>query len=877
MSQSLERLSAALADRYRIEREVGHGGMATVYLAEDIKHKRKVALKVLKPELAAVLGAERFVQEITTTAALQHPHILPLFDSGTADGFLYYVMPFIDGETLRDKLDRETQLGIDEAVKIAIEVADALDYAHGQGVVHRDIKPENILLHNGRPMVADFGIALALSAAAGGRMTETGLSLGTPYYMSPEQATAEKEISARSDVYSLGSVLYEMLAGQPPHLGGSAQQIIMKIIAEPVPPVTTLRKSVPLNVAAATAKSLEKLPADRFASAKAFGEALANPAFTTGAAGLDSVAPMRAAGWRARAAVPLIGVTVALLGLALWGWLRPPADAGLFSRFSIPVQTGIGIGGVGISPDGGQIIYQDVSEGLLLRRRESLDAHRIKGIKGPAWSPFFSPDGRSIGYDTGFPGSLMVVSIDGGTPRVLVADSSAGFGGYWGADGTIYYTSTRGSLMRVSAAEGTPQLVATPDTARGEYMLVGPDLLPGGRAALVVVYGSGSPQIGVVDFATGSTTILTQGMLARFAAPDHLLIARETGELAVLPFDPKRLSVTGPAVSLGDRARIAWGGYTSALALSQVGDLLYLSQTDDSATLVRVDRTGATQPVDPDWREMFSGMALSPDGKRLAISKYVEGRDETWVKTLDRGPLSRLAFGGNLTYRPAWSPDGRSITFISDRDLTAPSGVYTVPADGGEAALIYRTQAPADEAEWSRDGKWLVVRIGSGGGRDLYAVRWGTDEPPIPIAVTQFDEYAPTLSPDGRFIAYVSAESGRPEIHVRPFPNVQNARWPVSTNGGAEPVWAHSGRELFYRSAANELVAVQVAPGPAFRSLGERVLFSTIDFHTDALHRMYEVMPGDQSFLFAKLRSGQQGAIVVVQNWRKALVQGGIR
>ena len=224
--------------------------MATVYLAEDLKHKRKVAVKVLRPELAAVLGAERFVQEIETTANLQHPHILPLFDSGEADGFLYYVMPYIEGETLRDKLNRETQLGIDEAVKITTDVADALDYAHRQNVIHRDIKPENILLHDGRPMVADFGIALAVSAAAGGRMTETGLSLGTPHYMSPEQATAEKDLTARSDQYSLASVLYEMLTGHPPHVGASAQQIIMKIVTEEAQPITTLRKSVPPNVAA---------------------------------------------------------------------------------------------------------------------------------------------------------------------------------------------------------------------------------------------------------------------------------------------------------------------------------------------------------------------------------------------------------------------------------------------------------------------------------------------------------------------------------------------------------------------------------------------------------------------------------------------------
>jgi len=253
----LARLKSSLADRYRIDRELGAGGMATVYLAQDLRHDRHVAIKVLKPELAAVLGAERFVVEIKTTAALQHPHILPLFDSGTADGFLYYVMPYVQGETIREKLNRETQFGVEEAVRIVREVADALDYAHRHGVIHRDIKPENILLHDGRAMVMDFGIALAVSAAAGGRMTETGLSLGTPHYMSPEQATAEKEITPRSDIYSLATVLYEMLAGQPPHIGGSAQQVIMKILTEDPAPVSAMRKNVPPNVVAALAKALD--------------------------------------------------------------------------------------------------------------------------------------------------------------------------------------------------------------------------------------------------------------------------------------------------------------------------------------------------------------------------------------------------------------------------------------------------------------------------------------------------------------------------------------------------------------------------------------------------------------------------------------------
>src|SRR5262245_19934082 len=282
-----ERVAAALDGRYRIERRLGEGGMATVYLAFDQKHDRHVALKVLKPELAAVLGAERFIHEIKTTANLQHPHILPLFDSGRAGGqadgraeeFLYYVMPFVEGETLRQTLNRETQLVIDESVRITREVADALDYAHRHGVIHRDIKPENILLQDGRAMVADFGIALAVSAAAGGRMTETGLSLGTPHYMSPEQATADKHITNRSDIYSLGSVLYEMLTGEPPHTGASAQAISAKIVTDEARPVRELRKAVPPHVAAAVAKALEKLPADRFDSAKAFGEALHNPAF----------------------------------------------------------------------------------------------------------------------------------------------------------------------------------------------------------------------------------------------------------------------------------------------------------------------------------------------------------------------------------------------------------------------------------------------------------------------------------------------------------------------------------------------------------------------------------------------------------------------
>ena len=279
MSDPITRLNAALEGRYRIESELGQGGMATVYLADDLKHERKVALKVLKPELAAVVGAERFLAEIKTTANLQHPHILPLFDSGEADTFLFYVMPYVEGETLRDRLGREKQLPVDEAVRIASDVAEALHAAHEQGVIHRDIKPANILLSKGRPLVADFGIALAVSAAGGGRLTETGLSMGTPFYMSPEQASADREASAASDVYSLGCVLYEMLVGEPPYVGSSAQAVLAKILMADAPAPTAARTSIPANVDAAIRRALEKLPADRFTGAQEFAKALVDPGF----------------------------------------------------------------------------------------------------------------------------------------------------------------------------------------------------------------------------------------------------------------------------------------------------------------------------------------------------------------------------------------------------------------------------------------------------------------------------------------------------------------------------------------------------------------------------------------------------------------------
>ena len=887
MTAAFERLSAALADRYRIERELGQGGMATVYLAEDLRHDRKVAVKVLKPELAAVLGAERFVQEIKTTAALQHPHILPLFDSGTAGGFLYYVMPYIQGETLRTKLDRETQLGIDESVRIATNVADALDYAHRQGVIHRDIKPENILLHDGRPMVADFGIALALSAAAGGRMTETGMSLGTPHYMSPEQATADKEITGRSDIYSLGSVLYEMLAGQPPHLGGSAQQIIMKIIAEDAQPVTMLRRSVPANVAAAVAKSLEKLPADRFATAREFGDALRDPSFRTGdATGAATWTGAPGASRRTLAAVTALALL--LLVVALTGWLRPrPAAPVIRYGLSLPPSQAMVPGSQTPepAPDGSFIVYIGPSEGgnqLWVKRRDSYAATPIAGTVGVSCFTI-SPDGGWVGFITN--GRLSKVPIGGGTPILLASDNVATeYGVAWLDDGSLVYP-LRGAagLMRVPSAGGAPSVLWKSDS----LLSLLPAALPGGHGVLFQSCNAScaTSELWGVGLTGGPAHRVTPGASAgAFLGPDHLIYSNEAGGLFTAPFDLKRLQPTGPAVALGEQLGNSAG--TQQFHVSRSGTLIILTggATSSGRTfdMVWVDRNGRETPVDTTWTFQLTslannhGWALSPDGSRVAIGLSTQAGDDIWVKPLPTGAAYRVTFDAMPENRPRWTPDNQYITFVGVRQ---PGGIYRHRADGtGTDSLLLR--GTMDEALVSPDGRWLVIRQGSvgsvSGGRNIMGVRLGTDTVPVPVLATEFDEEAVALSPDGKWMAYQSDETGRTEVFVRPFPNADAGKRQVSSGGGVAPLWSRDGTELFYLSRNHDMMAARITPG-AMVDVGAPVaLFHVRDALLGAESNWYTPwdVARDGRFLMARLVGGsndQAGAIVVVENWRSEL------
>ncbi len=888
----LARLTAALSDRYRIERELGQGGMATVYLAEDLKHKRKVALKVLKPELAAVLGAERFVQEITTTAALQHPHILPLFDSGSAgqgDGgteFLYYVMPFIDGETLRAKLDRETQLGVAEAVTISSEVADALDYAHRHGVIHRDIKPENILLHEGRPMVADFGIALAVSAAAGGRMTETGLSLGTPHYMSPEQATAEKEISARSDVYSLGSVLYEMLTGSPPHVGASAQQIIMKIVTEEAAPVTRLRKAVPHNVAAAVAQAIQKLPADRFESAAQFAGALRDPHFvgTAGATAASAGATGVGGAWN-RLTMSVAALAAILAVVAAWAiTTRPVAAPNRVLRTVIALPDSVILftptfgSRVAVSRDGSRMVVGGYGSGgrqLWLRQSDRLDAVPIPGTS-EAHAPFFSPDGTRLAFFTVEPTVLKVVAFDGG-PATVLADTGLRSGrraqpaaAVWGMDGAIYSGSLDG-VIRIPEAGGRWTMASSLDTLADEKGHTPTDALPNGRGLIMTVAHTPNTMVSlydvaVLDLQSGSHKILTRAVYGRYVAPGYLVVVRADGVMLAASFDPDRLELTGPLVALGSEVD-ASGGFLD-FAVTDDGSLLHVERPAgvNAAELIWVRRDGTVSPFDPGWHADFESVAFSPDGSQLAAGAFTRDGAELWIRQMPDGPQSRLTTEGPINYRPTWMPDGKRVAFRTMNTATGRFEFVAKRADGiGPTELLASEQRSIATGVISADGQWRIYRSDAteGGRGDILALRTG-DSVPVPLVATPAEERYPALSPDGRWLAYRSDEGGSAEIWVRPFPNVNEGKFQVSLNGGTEPLWSHSGRELFYVTPGNELVAASVATSPAFVVTRRETLFAVPGgVNRNIATAAYDITPDDSRFLMIRSQTpGLAGAVV---------------
>ncbi|MEP7326091.1 MAG: protein kinase [Gemmatimonadota bacterium] len=866
------RLAASLADRYRIERELGAGGMATVYLAQDLRHDRKVAVKVLRPELAAVIGAERFLSEIKTTANLQHPHILPLFDSGAADSFLFYVMPFIEGESLRDRLNREKQLPISDAVRIATEVAGALDYAHRHGVIHRDIKPENVLLHDGRALVADFGIALAASKAGGSRMTETGMSLGTPHYMSPEQAMGEREITARSDVYSLGAVTYEMLAGEPPFTGSTAQAIVARVVTETPRALTMQRHTIPPYLEAAVFTALEKLPADRFESAAEFAAALE-----------DGGRPGRHYGRKAAGLMPpgagvrpltmIFAALVLLLALAagwfLRGW-KIPAQSGAPVQFAFRVgQPGRDRAFVDISPDGRRVLQAVQDSGgvnrIVIRELGSTTLTPVPGTEG-ASDPVFSPDGQWIAFVAD--GKLRKVPVGGG-PSVLLADSvNAGAG--WGLDGSLLYTLSGNGLWRVPASGGASERLTTLDTVRKEFNHWYPQDLPGSRAAIFNSYSTpfARSRIEAVEFATGRRTVLVEGaVFGRYVASGHLLFVRD-GAIFAVRFNPSTLKLTGSPVPVMDD--VAWSAPdgVAGYAVSQNGTLVYLkaSEWNVDRRVVWVDRGGSERPAIPEpgpWAEP----RLSPDGRWIVLTG-LEPKREVWLFEVGRRILTQLTRTQGAAFNAVWMPDSRSIIYTVEDPVY---DLHRIPIDASTPdAPLVASKNDKMASSVSPDGRTVAYLEVMDPDRLMLAPLDGGV--PTSFEARETSQRNGMFSPDGRWLAYEGlGVSGEPNVYLRALEG-SGGRRQVSADGGSQPRWTRGGREIVYRKGdATMAVSVQPETGEVgtptllFRFAGVGQLGATRTFG-------YDVTPDGSRFLMVAPveRPGAQPSVVVL-DWFEEL------
>ena len=893
-------LNAALAGRYEIEREIGEGGMANVYLARDVKHNRRVALKVLKPELGAVLGTERFLSEIQVTANLQHPNLLPLFDSGEAAGLLFYVMPFVEGESLRARLDRERQLPVDEAVRIGVAIAGALEYAHKAGVIHRDMKPENILLQAGQPVIADFGIALAVSKAGGARVTQTGLSLGTPQYMSPEQATGDRAIDSRTDIYSLGAIVYEMLTGEPPHVGGTAQAIIAKLMTEEVRPVTVLRRTVPPHVDAAVRHALQKLAADRFATAGDFAAALNGTrvvALPTGSLGASGAGGTHAGAMTGNAPGPMsarMRLLVGALALAAVGgvgtatWLASrPAPPAISMQFVVPLPDSVtlfGGGGrkVALSRDGSRMVVYGVINGtraLFVRRLSEPELTRVPGTPAeiqtpPSGStPSFSPDGAWILYTDG--ARLMRIPYAGGTP-IVVADSAAN--GSWG-DGDIVAFTRRNALWATSALEPRPRLVARPDTAAGIWALKWPHVLPGGTHVLVTTDRTpqgnivDSLQLAVVSITDGAVTMLgVRGTCATYVAPGYLMFGQAGGAVAVAPFSLRSKAVTGQAVSLLAGVWQGSGGATG-YAASDNGLLTFqpIAASSTESYFV-VDRAGMVRRRFGDRMPNPYG-DISPDGRRVLGYSATQSYPEAWMFDVVTGSRERV-MNANEGFSPRWSSDGRRILFLRRQGIVTSIVSRAWDRSGPDSVVLTDSThtfwgvVSGPPKGWTlfrgsvtRDGLEAILMAPT---ESLRAVRAFVSSP---VARAQ----APALSPDGSLVAYQSDESGIYQVYVQPVPG-PGPRLLISPRNGFDPVWSREGRTVLYRDG-RRIQSATLGGTPLSVIARDSLFYDTYDALPAAGRRFWDVFPGGKEFLMVR-SSPSSGSLRILLNWREALGTG---
>ncbi len=884
MKESLP--SQTMIAHYRILSRIGAGGMGEVYRASDTKLGRDVAIKVLPASFASDADRlARFEREAHLLATLNHPNIAAIYGFEEAQDVYALVLELVEGPTLADRIEAGP-IPWDEALLLAKQIAEALEYAHEHGVIHRDLKPANIkITPEGTVKVLDFGLAKAFeenprnvdlsnSPTLTHRATQSGIIMGTAAYMSPEQARGTA-VDKRTDIWAFGMVLYEMLTGSSPFDGETVSDMLAAVLRAEIS-WSVLPADTPASLRRLLRRCLER---DRKRRLRDIGDAR-NEIEEILAGNADSligsavtIAPPPAGRWRELAWV-LAGLAVLMAVVLGWMRLRPASVAP-----NVPLHLSVSLGPtqelsddgdllLALSPDGSRLVFTarrgSDREQLYLRQLDRPEVTPIPSTVGAA-NPCFSPDGKWVAFNA--EGKLKKVSLDGGEPQVL-CDAQWGQIS-WGRDDKIIFTLNYNTgLWRVSASGGTPEKLTSPDLSKGELGHFWPQVLPDGKSVLFTAFSTPieKARIAVLSLETRQWRVLIEGgIFARYVPTGHLVYARAKTMMAV-PFDLASLKVTGPPVAVLEDIPAHSSNGNSQFSISENGVLAYVpaSTLTPDRMLVSVDRQGVARPLTDRLKGYFDPR-LSPDGRRLAVTIEDSNKSsDVWVYELDRGVLSRLTSGPTLEFSPVWTPDGKHMVFVLERPIY---DLFWKAADGSSAEQPLLTSGNDKfPGSVSPDGQVLAFAENHPETRmDLWILPLEGERKPKPFLQTPYLEHSPAFSPDGHWLAYQSNESGRDEIYVQAYPG-PGGKVQISTDGGGAPVWARSGRELFYRSG-RKLFAVPVKTSPQFTAEKPVQLFEGP--YAWVLYRPgYDVTPDGQHFIMVKIPEGSAPRqINVIVNW----------
>jgi serine/threonine protein kinase/Tol biopolymer transport system component len=873
---------------YQLTNQLGKGGMGEVFQAKDQRLGRNVAIKVLPEEFARDTDrVARFQREAKLLASLNHPNIAAIHGLEESDGTNFLVLELVEGETLADMLKRGP-IPVEEALKLALQIAEALEAAHEKGVIHRDLKPANIkVTPDGKVKVLDFGLAkafageqeelnLANSPTLSDAATQQGVILGTAAYMSPEQAKG-KIVDKRADIWAFGVVLFEMLIGRQLFSGETVSETLAAVLMKD-PDFSLLPPNLHPRIREMLTRCLEKDPKNRYSG---ISDARVDLQKVLAGSGDVFVPPFAVEEPREKSRRTLLwaSITVILViiaGTIVWKLRTPAPPKVMRFDFEVPAERRFGdlrLTHLAVSPDGGRIVYATI-EGLFLRTIDELDTRLISGTKNSA-EPFFSPDGKWIGFYDIADRQLKKIPVSGGAPVVLCnAETTLGAG--WYADGTIIYSDMAAGILRVSANGGAPELLVKQE----ELFLASPQLLPGGKTLLFGhVKSDMKCDIVVQSLESGERKILFPGATPRYLPTGHIVYGVENNLFAV-PFDAETLKTTGSPVSVIQGVFRVGPGNVPHYAASDGGTLVYMPGGIGLAyqsVLVWADRDGKEKPLEEVPND-YSDPKISPDGTQVALSMTVDGNRDIYIYDLVRGTKTRWTFDEASDFLPIWTPDGKRIIFGSER--AERQSIFGKASDG--TGKVEQIASVPKGWMWpislSNDGNTLLFGQyvdASSGSYNIGMLSMQEDHhTPKLLLQEKYDEQDPMVSPDGRWLAYRSNESGRFDVFVRPFPEVNaGGKWQVSTDGGMDPLWSPDGKELFYRSG-NAVMAVSVETSPSFRLGTPKKLF-------EGSYSGWDIRPDGRRFLLVKEAEStgkgftQRGPrkINIVLNWTEELKQ----